>query len=115
MQARTVAIFVSVVIMLVVINLIRRQKMTFKFSVLWLGTSVIALFFSIVDQALFQISSWMGFTLPSNFAFFCLLAFLLLQTLFLTIYINEQNSRIEALAQTVGILEYQCQKAIDSK
>lgn len=115
MQARTVAILVSVAIMFVVINLIRRQKMTFKYSVLWLGTSSVALFFSIFDEILFKISDAMGFTLPSNFAFFCLLAFLLLQSLFLTIYMNEQNSRIESLAQAVGILEHQRNKSNELK
>jgi len=115
MQSRTFAIMVSVLIMLIVINLIRRQKMTFKYSMLWLATSLAALLFSIFDQALNQISSMMGFALPSNFVFFCLLSFFIIQSLFLTIYVNQQNSRIEALAQAVGILEYQQQKPSDSR
>lgn len=110
MQAKTFAIFVSIVVMLIIINLIRRQKMTFKYSVLWLTTGVLAVVFAIWDSWLGQISNAMGFALPSNFVFFCLLAFLLLQSLFLTIYLNQQNTRLEALAQAIAILSAQDKK-----
>ncbi len=106
MQAKTFAIFASLTILLFVIELIRRQKMTFKYSTLWLGICATGVFFSINDRLLKKISVILGFELLSNFVFFLLLLFFIFICLLLTLYINEQNNRSDTLAQTVGILEY---------
>lgn len=105
MNARLFAIIAALIIFISVINLIRKQKMTFKYSVLWLSICLAVLFFAVYEQALFTLSKWAGFELPSNFVFFFLLIFFSLSSLFLTIYINEQNTRSERLAQTTALLE----------
>jgi hypothetical protein len=110
MQPKTFAIVMSVVIFLVVIELIRRQKMTFKYSIFWLVTCVVVLFFSFFDGLLAQLATLAGFTLPSNFVFFLLLVFFIMLSLVLTIYINEQNSKTESLAQQLAILDRKLQK-----
>ena len=107
MHAKTFAIFISFIILLAVIELVRRQKMTFKYSTLWLGICASVAFFSINDRLLKKISVFFGFELLSNFVFFLLLIFFILICLLLTIYANEQNNRSDTLTQTVGILEYQ--------
>ena len=110
MQPKTFAIVMSVVIFLVVIELIRRQKMTFKYSIFWLVTCVVVLFFSFFDGLLAQLATLAGFTLPSNFVFFLLLVFFIMLSLLLTTYINEQNSKTESLAQQLAILDRRLQK-----
>jgi hypothetical protein len=57
-----------------------------------------------------DLASWAGFTLPSNFIFFLLLIFVIFFSLLLTIHINEQNSRAEALAQAIAKLDYRLKK-----
>lgn len=107
MHARTFALMVSICIFLFIIELIREQKMTFKYSVFWLCASGFTLVLAFNMQLLSQLSHLAGFELTSNFVFFLFLAFISLLCLFLTVYMNEQNSRTESLAQTVGILESQ--------
>ena len=106
MQAKTFTILTSTLILLFVIELIRRQKMTFKYSTLWLGICGSVVFFSVNDRLLKKISQFAGFELLSNFVFFLLLVFFIFVCLLLTIYANEQNNRSETLTQSVGILEY---------
>ncbi len=106
MHAKTFAVLASFTILFLVIELIRRQKMTFKYSMLWLGICISVLFFAINDSLLKRISVLLGFELLSNFVFFLLLVFFISTCLLLTVHINEQNNKSDALAQTVGILEY---------
>lgn len=105
MQAKTFAILTTLVILGLVIDLIRREKMTFKYALAWFAGCAIALVFAIQDSWLISVSKALGFSLPSNFIFFILLAFFILLSLLLTIHLNEQNSRSEALAQSVALLQ----------
>ncbi len=110
MDARLFALLTAFVILFFVLNLIRQQKMTFKYSLIWLGTSAAVFLLATFDQILLTLSKWAGFTLTSNFVFFLLFVFFTLLSLFLTIYINEQNSRTESLAQSIAKLQYQILK-----
>ena len=110
MSPKTFAILSSIAILLFVIELIRRQKMTFKYSLSWLGISMAALFFSFYDESLYWLSRMAGFALPSNFIFFLLLVFFFILCLLLTLYINEQHTRSEILAQSIAMLEFEIQK-----
>lgn len=110
MQSKTFAILAAVLVLIFVVDLIRREKMTFKYSVSWLGGCLGVLFLAINDGLLARISSLAGFALPSNFVFFTLLLFLILVSLRITLQLNEQNTRAEALAQAIAALEYRIQK-----
>lgn len=105
MSAKFFAILVALSIFLFIVDLIRRQRMTFNFSILWLVASAVVLFFAFNDRFLARISRMAGFELTSNFVFFLFIAFTVLISLFLTLYMNVQNNKSEQLAQTVGILE----------
>ena len=106
MNPATLTIVIAIGISVFVVDLIRKQKMTFKYSLFWLFACSLAVTLSYWNYLLRKISQILGFELLSNFIFFCFLGFFALLTLFLTIYINEQNTRSDLLAQAVGILEY---------
>ena len=105
MSPTTLTIVLSITISAFVIELIRSQRMTFKYSLFWLISCAAAISFSFQPNSLIQLSNLFGFELLSNFIFFCFLVFFTIVTLFLTIYINQQNMRNDSLVQTVGILE----------
>jgi hypothetical protein len=111
MPVKTFAILISVLILLSVVELIRRQKMTFKYSMFWLGMCLTVLFFAFNETLLKDISAFAGFELLSNFIFFLLLVFFIFLSLLLTIYINEQNSRSEILAQSIALIEHKLRQA----
>ena len=110
MHPKIFAFAMAFIILILVIDLIRRQKMTFKYALAWLTSSVLVLFFTIQDHWLNDLTKWAGFALPSNFIFFLLLIFVIFFSLLLTIHINEQNGRSESLAQMIARLDYRLKK-----
>lgn len=115
MHPKIFALIMTSLILLLVIDRIRRQKMTFKYALTWLVSSSLVLLFTIQDGWLKGLAQWAGFALPSNFIFFLLLIFVILFSLLLTIHINEQNSRTESLAQAIAKLDYRLKKVEKEK
>ncbi len=115
MNVKYFAIACSFAILIFVIELIRREKMTFKYALTWLAIGFTVLGFAIYDPLLYKLSTLAGFTLPSNFVFFLFLLFEILLGLLLTLYANEQNKRSEILAQSVAILEARVKTLEDKK
>ncbi|MBN1587636.1 MAG: DUF2304 domain-containing protein [Candidatus Omnitrophica bacterium] len=107
MQAKPFAIVIALFVFLGVILLIRRHRMTLKYALFWLCTSTMVLFLAINDGLLFWFKDLFGFVLASNFIFFLSTVFLVVLSLMLTVYVNQQNDRAEILAQKVGILEHE--------
>lgn len=110
MPTKALALILSCMVLLSVIELIRREKLTFKYAAGWIFVACLAIFFSIFDQALFQIAFFFGFELPSNFIFFSLLAVFVFLSLVLTILVCQQNVHNDRIAQKLGILEHDVQE-----
>ncbi len=110
MHPKMFALIMTSFILLSVINLIRRQKMTFKYALAWLVSSVLVIIFTIQDRWIKALAEWAGFALTSNFIFFLLLIFVIFFSLLLTLHINEQNSRTESLAQAIAKLDHRLKK-----
>ena len=110
MQPKTFALVMTSFILILVINLIRRQKMTFKYALAWLASSIFVIVFTVWDQWIRALAAWAGFALTSNFIFFLLMIFVIFFSLLLTIHINEQNSRTESLAQAIAKLDHRLKK-----
>ena len=55
-RAQLIAALIAVLVVLVVIELVRREKLTFKYAAGWMMASALALFFSIFDTTLFRLS-----------------------------------------------------------
>lgn len=107
---KVLAVVIAVIILLTVIELVRREKLTFKYAFGWMLISVVAIFFVIFDNLLFSLAYSLGFELPSNFIFFMLLVFFMFLSIFLTIFLCQQNNRNDTMAQKIGILEYEIER-----
>jgi hypothetical protein len=105
MRIKWLTILFAVFILISVIELIRREKITFKYAVSWLGMSSLAILFAVFDSVLFRIAKGCGFVLPSNFIFFILGMLFVLSSLLFTVFLCQQNNHSETLAQKVAILE----------
>ncbi len=107
MSIHLLAVCISLVIFLFVVDLVRRHKLTFKYALSWLFVSSAAVFFAIFHKLLFAIAAFLGFELPSNFIFFVLLCVFVFVTLLLTVFLCQQNDRNDAMAQKIAILEFE--------
>ena len=105
MNIHLVALIVAMVIFMFVLDLVRRRQLTFKYAVAWLAVGAGAIFFAIFYRLLFACAKFLGFELPSNFIFFSLFCVFILLSLLLTVFLCQQNSRNDAMAQKIALLE----------
>lgn len=107
MPIKLLAVGISFVIFLFVLDLVRRRKLTFKYALAWLSVSAAAVFFAVFHHLLFNLAAFLGFELPSNFIFFMLLCVFVFLSLLLTVFLCQQNERNDIMAQKIAILELQ--------
>jgi len=105
MSTKALTVFLSVIILLFVVEMVRRETLTFKYAAGWflvlLGSIVLALFDGVIQWA----AALFGFELASNFIFFAVLCAFVFLSLLLTIFLCQQNRRNDRMAQLIGILE----------
>lgn len=105
MTTKTLAGVLSVIVFLLIVELIRREKLTFKYAFGWLLIAGAGIFFSFSQDLIYQLAEWFGFALPSNFIFFTLMGFFLFLSILLTTFLCQQDMRNDTMAQKIGILE----------
>jgi hypothetical protein len=110
MMIKYIAVILSLLVLLLVIDLVRREKLTFKYALAWLLLAVLGVAFSIFPEPLFVLSRVCGFELPSNFIFFALLGAFVFLSLLLTVFLCQQNKRNDRMAQAIGLLELEIER-----
>ncbi len=107
MTIKLLTFFLALFIFFVVIELIRQEKLTFKYASGWLFVSFAGVFLTIFDKFLFAVAHWAGFQLTSNFIFFALLSIFVFLSLVLTVFLCQQEHRNNQIAQKIAHLEHQ--------
>ncbi|MBF0330550.1 MAG: DUF2304 domain-containing protein [Candidatus Omnitrophica bacterium] len=110
MTIQLCAIILSVVVFLLVIELVRRERLTFRYAMAWLLLAALGVVCAIFKEPLFVLSRWCGFELPSNFIFFGLLGAFVFLSLLLTVFLCQQHKRNDRMAQALGLLELEISK-----
>ena len=105
MNVRLLSILLAGVFFLIVIDLVRREKLTFKYAAGWLGVTIFGILLAVFDKFLSGFAAKLGFQLTSNFIFFIVSCGLIFLSLVLTIFLCQQNSRNDRMAQKIGLLE----------
>ena len=105
MGIKIFALILSFLVLVFAVELIRREKLTFKYAFGWMLMSLLAIFFVVFDHLLFGLAHWFGFALPSNFIFFILFFGFVIWSLSLTVFLCQQDVRNDIMAQKIGILE----------
>ena len=110
MSIHWVSFFISIMVMAFVLELVRRERLTFKYAFPWLLIAATALLCSFFREPVFFISRLCGFELPSNFIFFSILSAFVFLSLVLTVFLCQQNKRNDRMAQALGLLELEIRK-----
>lgn len=106
MTTKFLTIILALLILLFVLELSRREKLTFKYAFGWLIVSFLAVALTVFDKFLFQTAKFFGFELTSNFIFFTLLSVFVFLSLMLTVFLCEEDKRNQKIAQKLGTLEF---------
>jgi hypothetical protein len=100
-----IAIGVSGVIFLMVIELIRRDHLKERYSLIWLAASIVLLVFSSWRELLHFIALRLGIYYPPSFLFLLAIGFLIVLLLHFSTVISSQSDHNKRLAQEIGVLK----------
>lgn len=105
MGIRTVSLLLSSCLFLFVVELVRREKLTFKYAFSWLFFSAAGVLAAAEPRWIFRLAAALGFELPSNFIFFVLMGVFVFLSLLLTVFLCQQNRRNDRMAQKIALLD----------
>lgn len=100
------AILLAIVVYFVVLILmLRRKRLSLRYTLLWLFSGVVLLMLSLFPGLLRWVTSLLGFQVQSNALFAILFFFVLLILMSLTSITSKQNEYIKRLVQHTAVLE----------
>jgi hypothetical protein len=100
-----VAIAVSATLLMVVLELVRRHRLTEEYSFIWVVCALALLGFSIFRGALHAVARWLGIFYPPVVLLLCLIVFVFVASLYFSVVISRQRYQIERLVEDLAILE----------
>jgi len=100
-----ISIVVSGAIFFAVFELIRRNHLKERYSLIWLGASALLIIFSFERNLLHFAARLLGIYYPPSFLFLLAIAFLLVLLLHFSTVISSLSDNNKRLAQEIGILK----------
>ena len=95
----------SIIWIIIILRLVRRGKISVKYSMIWLFVALVLLIVGIFPGLMSLVADFFGFLTVSNLVIGIILTLLLLISLFLTIIITNQRSLINKLIQEVSLIK----------
>lgn len=96
---------VVVAFLLVIVNYLRKGKLTFQYSLIWFVLSFTLMVCILFPNVLIDASHIVGVEVASNFVFLVEGIFVLVLLISLTLIVSKQRKQIVRLTQCVAILE----------
>ena len=107
---KIVSLTFLIVLVLIIINFLRKDKISAKYAVIWLLTTLVLFLFILFPKVLDNVTSLLGFTLGANMIITGLIVLLICINIALTIIVSNQSKKIELLIQEVSLLKEKYEK-----
>ena len=107
---KIIALTGSGLIFFMVIELIRRNHLKERYSLIWLATAMVLIVFSLWRGLLHFIALKLGIYYPPSFLFLLAIGFLIALLLHFSTVISSQSDQNKRLAQEIGILRSRLSK-----
>jgi len=104
LQQKVLAISLSIGLLILIFELVRRRKLREEYSWLWMLTGVIIFVLGIWYDLLLFITHLVGAALPTSTLFFFGIFFLVLINLYFSVKVSTLTDEIKKLAQELAIL-----------
>jgi len=99
-----VAIAVSLLLLIVVFELVRRRKLTEEYSLLWILSALVLLALSIRREILHAVARWLGVYYPPIVLVMLLIVMVFVASLCFSVIVSRQRKQIERLIEETAIL-----------
>ena len=103
-RVQIVALAVSVLLLAVVLELVRRRKLTEEYSFLWILSSAALVALSIRRDVLDAAASWLGVFYPPMVLLMLLIVMVFVASLCFSVIVSRQRQQIERLIEEMAIL-----------
>jgi hypothetical protein len=104
-RQQIVAITGAIVIMLIVLELVRRRKLREEYSWVWVATSAAIVALALNQSLLLTLTKWIGAASSASTLFFGAIIFLIGLTVQFSIRLSRLTHRQRTLAQRLALLE----------
>jgi hypothetical protein len=101
---QVVAIVVSVTLLAVVIELVRRRKLTEEYAFVWILCAIALLSLSLWRDLLHVVAHWLGVFYPPAVLLLVHTVFVFVACLYFSVVVSRQRQQIERLAEEQAIL-----------
>ena len=105
LRQKILAICLSVGLVILIFELVRRKKLREEYSWLWMLTGVVIFILSIWYNLLIFITHLVGAVLPASTLFFFGIFFLVLINLYFSVKVSTLSNQIKKFAQKQALLE----------
>jgi hypothetical protein len=102
---RIVAILSTLVLLLVVLELVRRRRLLERYALVWLGSTIVLLGLGIWQGLLGTIADAIGVVYPPNALFVIAFGFVLLLLLHFSTAVSRLTDQTKVLAQRLALTE----------
>ncbi len=109
------AIFVSIALLMLVVELVRRKRLQEEYSWLWVLTSCMILLLTLWYRLLEIITTLIGAVLPTTTLFIFGILFLNLICLHFSVKMSQLNEHVKKLAQALALLEEEYRMVCQNK
>ncbi len=109
-QIQVVAIAVSMILFLLIMYLIRSQRLKEEYSLLWIFFSLVFIIFSFWRDGLNYISEFLGVAYPPAALFMILLLAIFLILIEFSVIISKLADKNKSLAQEITLLKHEIEK-----
>jgi hypothetical protein len=104
-KLQIVAILGALVLLLVVLEMVRRRRLMERYALLWMLSAVVILALALWRGALIVLANALGVASPPNALFFIAVAFILLLLLHFSAAMSRMADQTKVLAQHQAMLE----------
>jgi hypothetical protein len=104
-RIQILAIIATGVLLIVVLELVRRRRLHERYALLWLVSTVFLLFLASWRDALAKVASLVGIAYPPNALFFLAFAAILVVLLHFSVVISRLSDQTKILAQRMSMLD----------
>lgn len=102
---RIILIVFALVLLLITLNCVSKNKMPIRYSLIWIVSSIILVVVGIFPNFSNLITKIVGFQTTSNLVIGIMLALLLIVTMMLTVIVSGQKKKIKLLTQELSIVK----------
>jgi hypothetical protein len=104
-RVQLVSLLAAVVLLVVVLDLVRRRRLLERYALLWLGAAVIILGLAAWSSGLQRLAHALGILSAPNALFFVALGFIVLLLLHFSAAVSRLNDQSKVLAQRLALME----------